>query len=54
MDSTDDGMAYWIETIKSRNLGVPLLVVNGQIRIAGNFDIRQMIDVIEVDREMGV
>ena len=53
-DSEDEGIIHWIETIKSKNLGVPLLIINGQIRIAGNFDIRQMIDVIEVEREMGV
>lgn len=53
-NSIDEGVTYWIETIKKKKLSVPLLIVNGQIRIAGNFDIRQMMDVIEVEMEMGV
>ena len=53
-DSADEGIIHWIHTIKQKKLGVPLLIINGQIRIAGNFDIRQMMDVIEVEREMGV
>lgn len=44
----------WIESIKQKKLSVPLLVVNGQVRISGNFDIRQVMDAIEVELEMGV
>jgi disulfide oxidoreductase YuzD len=44
----------WNEAIREKNLPVPLLLVNGQIRISGNFDIRQLLDVIEVETEMGV
>ena len=44
----------WNEVIRDKNLSVPLLLVNGQIRISGNFDIRQLLDVIEVEIELGV
>jgi hypothetical protein len=30
-----------------------LLVLNGHLRISGNFDIRQMLDVIETELEIG-
>ena len=34
-------------------LPLPLLLINGQPRVSGQFDIRQMTDAIEVDLEMG-
>lgn len=48
-----ENMQVWIDYIKQRNHQVPLLVIDGQLRIAGNFDVRQMIDAIEVQTEMG-
>jgi disulfide oxidoreductase YuzD len=53
-ETTSDEMKRWISSVKSGNLSVPLLVINGQLRISGSFDIRQMIDAIEVETEMGV
>jgi glutaredoxin len=44
----------WIRKIDKNSLSTPLLVLNGQVRISGNFDIRQMLDVIEAEMEMGV
>ncbi len=41
----------WNEVIKQKNLPLPLLVVNGQPRISGLFDIRQLLDTIEVEIE---
>ncbi len=43
----------WNAVIKQKNLPLPLLVVNGQPRISGLFDIRQLLDTIEVEIEIG-
>ena len=43
----------WNEVIKNKNLSLPLLLINGQPRISGLFDIRQLLDTIEVEIEMG-
>ena len=43
----------WNTVIKQKNLPLPLLVVNGHPRISGLFDIRQLLDTIEVEIEMG-
>jgi disulfide oxidoreductase YuzD len=53
-DSAGDDVKRWMEEIKKKNLSVPLLIINGHLRISGNFDIRQMMDVIEVESELGV
>jgi len=44
----------WSQVIRDRNLLVPLLLVNGELRISGQFDIRQLLDVIEAEIEMGI
>lgn len=49
-----DSLIEWGEKIENENLSVPLLILNGRLRITGNFDIRQMLDVIEAELEMGV
>jgi len=38
--------------VKDKNLSLPLLVINGQPRISGEFDIRQLLDAIEVEVEI--
>ena len=43
----------WSQTIKKQNLPLPLLLLNGQSRISGYFDFRQLIDAIEVETEIG-
>ena len=43
----------WNEAVKYRNLSFPLLLINGQLRISGQFDIRQLLDVIEAEIEIG-
>ena len=43
----------WREVIKNKDLLLPLLLINGQLRISGRFDIRQLLDTIEVEIEMG-
>jgi hypothetical protein len=32
----------------------PILMINGQIRISGPFDMRQLIDIIETQLELGI
>jgi disulfide oxidoreductase YuzD len=49
-----DSLIEWGEKIVSEKLSVPLLILNGRLRITGNFDIRQMLDVIEAELEIGV
>jgi len=43
----------WNEVIKNKDLSLPLMLLNGQMRISGRFDIRQLLDTIEVELEMG-
>jgi len=43
----------WSEVIKNKNLLLPLLIINGQLRISGLFDICQLLDTIEVEIEIG-
>ena len=40
------------QTIRDKNLPLPLLVINGQPRISGQFDIRQLIDAISAEIEI--
>jgi disulfide oxidoreductase YuzD len=44
----------WSQAIRERNLSVPLLLINGELRISGQFSIRQLLDAIETVIEMGV
>jgi disulfide oxidoreductase YuzD len=53
-DAENRDVAGWSETIKGKQLSLPVLLVNGQLRISGQFDIRQLLDVIEVEIEIGV
>ena len=43
----------WGKTIEDKNRVSPLLLINGQLRIAGLFDIRQLLDAIEAEIEIG-
>jgi disulfide oxidoreductase YuzD len=40
------------QQVKDKNLSLPLLVINGQPRISGQFDIRQLVDAIEAEVEL--
>lgn len=42
----------WKNRIETNNLSLPLLLVNGQLRISGPFDIRQLLDTIEAEIEI--
>ena len=53
-DTTSEDVKRWMEEINRKHLSVPLLIINGHLRISGNFDIRQMLEAIEVESELGV
>ena len=38
--------------IKSKELSLPLLLINGKLRIAGQFDIRLLLDAINAELEL--
>ena len=50
--TTDHRATEWRQTIKERSLPVPLLLIDGKLRIAGQFDTRQIIDAVEAAMEL--
>ncbi len=40
------------QQVRDKDLPLPLLVIDGQPRISGQFDIRQLVDAIEVEVEI--
>ncbi len=40
------------QQVKDKDLSLPLLVIDGQPRISGQFDIRQLMDAIETEVEI--
>ena len=38
--------------VRNKNLSLPLLLINGEPRISGQFDIRQLLDAIEAEVEI--
>ena len=53
-DAANQDVQEWNEVIESKNLSLPVLLLNGQLRISGQFDIRQLLDTIEVEKEIGI
>ncbi len=53
-DGIDSDLLKWSGQAATKNLSFPLLLLNDQVRIAGNFDFRQLLDVIEVEVELEV
>ena len=51
--TTDSQTAQWCQMIKDKNLSVPLLLINGRLRVAGRFDTRQMMDAVEAEMDIG-
>lgn len=43
----------WLKRVKEDNLLLPLLVINGEIRISGFFDTRMLIDMVDAEGELG-
>ncbi len=52
-DELDTGQIEMKRNIREQGLSVPLLLVNGRLRIAGLFDIRRIVDAIEAEMEIG-
>ena len=50
--TASQGVTQWQELIKKEKLALPLLLIGGKTRISGEFDIRQLLDVIEAEMEM--
>ena len=40
------------QELRNKNFPLPLLVINGQPRISGQFDIRQLLDAIDAEIEI--
>lgn len=49
----DQDTLQWRQTIRSKSLSVPLLLINGHLRVAGQFDTRQIMDAVEAEMELG-
>ena len=47
-------MLKWKEEIRNKNLLLPLLLVNGHLRISGPFDMRQLMETIEIETEIRI
>lgn len=40
--------------VRDENLSLPLLLVNGKLRISGQFDIRLLLDIVDAEREIAL
>ncbi len=40
------------QEVRNKNLSLPLLLINGEPRISGQFDIRQLLDAIDAEMEI--
>ncbi|MDP2730235.1 MAG: hypothetical protein Q8O55_07125 [Dehalococcoidales bacterium] len=49
----NNGQGREQKLMEDQNLPFPRLAVNGQVRISGMFDIRQLLDAVEVEMELG-
>ena len=49
----DRQASEWSQAIRDENLSLPLLLINGQPRISGQFDIRQLLDAIDAEIDIG-
>ena len=51
---TDRQALEWSQTIRNKNLSFPLLLINGEPRMSGQFDIRQLLDAVDAEIDIGV
>ena len=49
----DSGQLEMKRDIRQQSLSVPLLLINGHLRVAGKFDARRIVDAIEAEMEIG-
>ncbi len=57
LDMTKTMTGYALELkqrVRNENLPLPLLVINGESRISGPFDIRQLLDAIDAEIEINL
>ena len=52
LSSDDKCVPEQREHISRNSFSLPLLLVNGEVRISGEFDARQLLDAIEVEQEI--
>ena len=52
-DKTSPVADEWRGKIREKDLSLPLLLLNNRLRISGQFDVRQLLDVIEIELEVG-
>ena len=50
---TNYSASEYSQAIRDKNLSLPLLLINDQPRISGQFDVRQLLDAIEAEIEIG-
>lgn len=48
----DEHLAVMKKKINEDNLGLPLLLIDNEVRIVGEFDVRQLMDAVEVVKEI--
>lgn len=48
----DDGFFEWQNKINRDDLTLPLLVINGKLRVSGEFDFRTLMDAIDTEIEI--
>jgi len=52
LSSDDKDVTELRKRISRNSYSLPLLLVNGEVRISGEFDARQLLDAIEVEQEI--
>ena len=50
--ATNNRAQEWRRRVSQENLPLPLLVINGGVRISGQFDLRMLLDAIDAQREI--
>ncbi|MFC2039070.1 hypothetical protein ACFLUG_04805 [Chloroflexota bacterium] len=53
-DLADPAAAEWREMVTANGLSLPVLLLNNRVRISGRFDIRQLLDAVEIEMEVGI
>ena len=52
LSETSRDTSAWNREIEEKNLSLPLLLLNGKLRLSGQFDIRQLLDAVEAEMEI--
>ncbi len=54
LSTTNEDSAVLKQRLANENVQVPSLLIDSEIRIPGEFDVRQLLDAIEVEQEINV